>query len=87
MHIHSDKERNRKNPWKESCKSQVNETNFGVVFLVKKYVCIKFMMYQILLWQLKLISTIFIFAIEIKPLKNYQKCFLFYQKISFCLWD
>ena len=26
----------------------------------------------------------FIFAIKMKPLKNYQKCFLFYQKSSCC---
>ena len=35
-------------------------------------------MYKILLWQLKLLSTIFIFAIKIKLFKNY------YQKSSFC---
>ena len=33
-------------------------------------------MYEILLWQLKLVSTIFIFAIKIKFLKNYQKMLL-----------
>ena len=76
----------RKSPWKEFLKFQVNETNFGSVFLVKN-VCIKFMMYEILLWELRLVFTVFIFAIKIKLLKNYQKYFLFYQQISFCPRD
>ena len=46
--------------------------------------CIKFWIYKILLGQLKPVSTFFIFAIKIKLLKNYQKCFLFYQKSSCC---
>ena len=41
-------------------------------------------MYKILLWQLKLVFTISIFAIKIKLLKNHQKCFLLYQESSFC---
>ena len=44
-------------------------------------------MYEILLRKLKLVSTIFIFAIKIKRSKNYQKSFLFCKKIPFCPWD
>ena len=44
-------------------------------------------MYKILLWQLKLVSTISSFAIKINLLKNYKKCFSFYQKSSFCPQD
>ena len=40
-------------------------------------------MYGVLLWQLKLVSTIFVFAITIKLLKNDQECFLFYQQNFF----
>ena len=42
-------------------------------------------MYEILLWQLKLVSTIFILAIKIKLLKNYRKCFCFTKKYPFVL--
>ena len=42
-----------------------------------------FFNYKIWLWQLKLIFTIFIFAIKIKILKNYQKYFFFCRKIFF----
>ena len=51
------------------------------------YRCIKFLLYKILLWQSKVVSTISIFTIKIKLLKNYEKCFLFYQKSSFCPQD
>ena len=40
-------------------------------------------MYEILLWRLKPMFTIFSFVIKIKILKNYPKCFLFHQKCSF----
>ena len=63
--------------WKQLWKFQVNETNLG-----KKctYICIKSFLYKILLWQLKLLSTISIIAIKIKVLKYYQKCFFIYQE-------
>ena len=81
------RERIRKSLWKEFWKFQYNETNLGSVVRAKKFVCIKFLMNEILLWQLKIVSTIFSFAIKIKLWKNYQKCFLFHQKISFCPRD
>ena len=72
MHIHTARERIMKSSGKEFLKFQVNETNFGRVFLVRNmYICIKFLMYEILLWKLKLVSPIFIFAIKIQFLKNY----------------
>ena len=48
-------------------KKHVNETN-----IVKIYICIKFFMYKILFWQLKLVCTISIFAI--KMIKNAFYC-------------
>ena len=57
-----------------------NYVKFMRQILVKYiYIYIKFLMYKVLLWQLKLVSTISIFAIKIKILKNYQRCVLFYQ--------
>ena len=47
--------------------------------------CIKFWIYGILLGQLKLVSTFFIFVIKIKLLKNYQNSFYFTKKASFVL--
>ena len=44
--------------------------------------CIKFWIYEILLGQLKLVSTFFIFVIKIKLLKNYQNSFYFTKKAS-----
>ena len=41
---------------------EVNETNIVKIYL---YICIKFLMYKILFWQLKLVSAISIFAIKI----------------------
>ena len=46
---------------------------------------IKFWIYEILLGQLKLVSTFFIFVIKIKLLKNYQNSFYFTKKASFVL--
>ena len=67
-------------------KFQVNETNYARVFLVKYiYIYFRFLMYEILLRQLKLVSTIFIFAIKIRLLNNYRKCYLIYQKTPFVL--
>ena len=76
MHIHREKEREgererekesgrvRQGSSKELWTFQVNETNSGGrVFLIKYvYICIRFLMYEILLWQLKLVSTICIFC-------------------------
>ena len=77
-----------KNSWKELWKFQGNERNFGSIFQVKYiYVYIKFLMYEFLLWELKLLFTIFIFAIKVKLSKNYKKCFLFYQKSFFHIRD
>ena len=45
------------------------------------------MIFENLLWQLKLLSTISVFAMKIKLLKNNQKCFLSYQKSSFSPQD
>ena len=42
-------------------------------------------MKEILLWQLKLVSTIFSYAIKIKLVKNSQKCFCFTKKYPFVL--
>ena len=84
MQIHIVRERIRKSLWKEFWKFQYNEINLGSVFQVKNMYAF---MEEILLWHLKLVSTIFSYAIKIKLLKNYQKCFLFYQKISFCPQD
>ena len=47
--------------------------------------CIKFWIYGILLGQLKLVSTFFIFVIKKKLLKNYQNSFYFTKKASFVL--
>ena len=86
MHISTKRERLWKISWKEFWKFQVNKTNFGIVFVVKYiYICINFYIYEILLGQLTVVCTFFfVFAIKIKVLKDYQKCFLFYQKSSFC---
>ena len=89
-HTHRKEESGRvgKCSWKELWKFQVYETNFVSVFLVKYvYECMKFLMYEDSLWQLKPVSTIFIFTIKIKLLKNHQKCLLFYQKVSACPRD
>ena len=83
-YIHAERERIRKSSWKEFWKFQVNETKFGSVFLVKCInICIKFLMYEILLWPLNLVFTIF--TIKIKLLKSCQKCFVVYQKALFVL--
>ena len=58
----------------------VNETNIVKIYL---HICIKFLKYKILFCQLKLVSTISVLAIKL--LKNYQKCFLLYQKTPFVL--
>ena len=42
-------------------------------------------MYEILLWELKLVSTNFVFAIKIKLYKSYQKWFSFIKKVPFIL--
>ena len=77
-----------KSSWKELWKWDKFDANwdkFGSVFLVKYiYICIKFLMYEILLWELKLVPTAFVFTIKIKLLKNYQKWFYFVKKSSFC---
>ena len=57
------------------------------ILVINLYICITFLMYKMLLWQLKIFSTISIFAIKIKLLKKYQKWLLFYQKSSFCTQD
>ena len=41
-------------------------------------------MYEVLLWQPKLLLTIFIFTVKKIFWKNSQKSFLFYQKSSSC---
>ena len=58
---------------------QVTETNFGSVFLAKYiYICFKFLMYEILLWQPKPVSTTTIkvkiqyFCYQNKAFKNYE---------------
>ena len=76
------RERIRKSLWKEFWKFQYNETNLGSVFQVKNMYAF---MEEILLWHLKLVSTIFSYAIKIKLLKNYQKCFFFTKKYPFVL--
>lgn len=71
---------------KELWKFLLNKTNFDRIFLVKYiYICTKFFIYEILSWQLKVVSTIFTFIIKIKFVKNYQKYFLFYLKAPFFL--
>ena len=60
--------------------------NKYIYLLVKYfYICIKFLMYEVLLWQLKFVSTSFISLNKVKLLKTDQKCYLFYQKNSLCL--
>ena len=59
--------------------SQVTDTNFGSEFLAKYiYICFKFLMYEILLWQPKLVPTTTIkvklqyFCHQNKAFKNYE---------------
>ena len=47
---------------------------------------LNFLMYETLLWELKLVSTIFVFSIKI-TLEKLLKMILFYQKNSFCSRD
>ena len=71
----------------EFWKFQFNKANLGSAFLVWKYVCMIFMMYEILLWQLKLVSTIFAihyyFCYENKTFKKLSKMLFVLPKISF----
>ena len=75
--FYTERERERgrvvKSLLKQIWKFKVNEIKYF-------YICIRFLMYKISLWQLKLVSSISIFAINITIIKNYQKCFLIYQK-------
>ena len=43
------------------------------------------LMYEILLCELKLVSSIFVFSIRIKLLKNHQKWFYYTKKAPFIL--
>ena len=78
MNIERKRERKKESDWvghgssKELWKFQVNETNScGTIFLVKYiYVCIRFSMYEILLLQLKLFSTVCAFCHENKTFKQ-----------------
>ena len=78
MNIERKRERKKESGWvghsssKELWKFQVNETNScGTIFLVKYiYICIRFSMYEILLLQLKLFSTVCAFCHENKTFKQ-----------------
>ena len=65
---------------REVKKPQKNNKLMRQILLKYIYICIKFLMYKILFWQLKLVSTIFIFAIKII---FYQKYFSLYRKKLF----
>ena len=71
---------------KELWKFRKNETNSGGrLFLVKYiYICNRFLMYEILLWQLRLVSTICIFCHQNQ---TFKQCCFFNQKSSFCPRD
>ena len=47
------------------------------------YILIKFLMHEILLWELRLVSTVFVFAIKVWLWKNYQKWSYFTKKAPF----
>ena len=72
---------------REKESGRVNKKNYENSKLIKQILvvylsqniftrCIKFWICEILMEQLKLLSTFFIFAIKTKLLKDYQKCFL-----------
>ena len=74
--------------WKKLWKSLVNDANFGSVFLIKFlywFIFIKFLTYEFLLWELKLVCPIFVFASKIKLLESSQKWFYFTKKVPFIL--
>ena len=62
---------------------QVNETNNFKIYL---YVCIKFFLYKIFFWQLKLMSIITIFTIKI-TFKKLSKMLFIVEKNLFCPKD
>ena len=63
----------RDNSLKELWKFEVNEANSGRAFQVKYiYICIKFLLYEISLWQLKFMSTVCVFVMKIRLLNNYN---------------
>ena len=68
---------------REVKKMQVNETNNFKIYL---YVCIKFFLYKILFWQLKLMSIITIFTIKI-TFKKLSKMLFIVEKNLFCPKD
>ena len=85
-HIHTEREKICKISWKEFWKFQVNKTNFGSVYVVKYiYICINFWIYEILLRQLKFVSTFFIFTIKIKLWKIIRNASYFNKKAPFVL--
>ena len=63
-------------------KKQVNVANIVKIYL---YVCIKFLMYKVLFWQLKLVSIISIFAIKITFKKLSKMIFIMPKKTPFVL--
>ena len=64
-------------------KMRVNKTNIFTIYL---YVCTKFLLHKSLFWQLKLMSTISIFAIKI-TFKKLSKMLFIVQKNFFCPED
>ena len=81
MLIHTETERERE--IERESEGRVYESNFEKSKLMRQillkyiHICIKFLMYKILLWQLKLSSTVCIFAIKIKFLKNIKNILYF----------
>ena len=58
---------------KKFWKFQVNDTNFGSVILVKKYVCIKFMMCEIFVVTIRACVNYFYFCYQNKTFQNLSR--------------
>ena len=89
MHIHWERERERisKCLLKKFWKFQVNDTNFGSVILVKKYVCIKFMMCETFVVTIKACVNYFYFCYQNKTFQNLSRMLFVLPKNILCPRD